>query len=146
VIPIELPPLRQRADDIPLLVKYFLKRFSAGHPVDISPAALECMSAYPWPGNVRELQNAVERMVVLNRDESLDVHHLPLKIRSNRTLSRDRVVSLPREGYSLEKIEREAVVQALERNDWNQTRAAAFLQIPRHTLIYRMDKYEIKKP
>ena len=146
VIPIELPPLRQRADDIPLLIKYFLKRFSPGHPVDISAAALECMSAYPWPGNVRELQNALERMVVLNRDESLDLHHLPAKIRSKKTVSRGQVVDLPPEGYPLERIEREVVIQALERNEWNQTHAAAFLQIPRHTLIYRMEKYEIKKP
>ncbi len=146
VIPIELPPLRQRAEDIPLLVKYFLKRFSPGHPVDISAAALECMAAYAWPGNVRELQNAMERMVVLNRDESLDLHHLPAKIRSNKTLARGQVVHLPPEGYSLEGIEREVVVQALERNDWNQTRAAAFLQVPRHTLIYRMEKYDIRKP
>jgi len=145
VIPIELPPLRQRAEDIPLLVKYFLKRFSPGHPVDISAAALECMSTYSWPGNVRELQNALERMVVLNRDESLDLQHLPVKIRSNKTVARGQVVDLPAEGYSLEGIEREVVVQALERNDWNQTRAAAFLQIPRHTLIYRMEKYDIRK-
>jgi DNA-binding NtrC family response regulator len=146
VIPIELPPLRQRADDIPLLVKYFLKRFSHGRQVDISAAALQCMAAYSWPGNVRELQNALERMVVLNRDESLDLHHLPAKIRSNKTVSRGQVVDLPAEGYPLERIEREVVVQALERNDWNQTRAAAFLQIPRHTLIYRMEKYDIRKP
>jgi two-component system NtrC family response regulator len=85
-------------------------------------------------------------MVVLNRDESLDLHHLPAKIRSKKTVSRGQVVDLPPEGYPLERIEREVVIQALERNEWNQTHAAAFLQIPRHTLIYRMEKYEIKKP
>ena len=146
VIPVELPPLRERAEDIPLLVRYFLKRFSAGHPVDISEAALKCMSAYRWPGNVRELQNAVERMVVLHQGEPLDVHHLPAKITSAPSSSRSQIVELPVEGYPLEAIEKEVVVQALERNDWNQTRAAAFLQVPRHTLIYRMEKYDIKKP
>ena len=145
VIPIELPPLRERTEDVPLLVKHFLKRFSAGEPVDISAAALESMSAYPWPGHVRELQNAVERMVVLNRGEKLDVQHLPAKLTSTPSSSRNKVVELPAEGYSLESIEKEVVVQALERNDWNQTRAAAFLQVPRHTLIYRMEKYDIKK-
>ena len=146
VIPIELPPLRERIEDIPLLVKHFLKRFSNGSPVDISDAALETMSAYPWHGNVRELQNAVERMIVLHNGEKLDVHHLPAKVRSTPSSSRSQVVELPPEGYSLEALEKEVVVQALERNGWNQTRAAAFLQVPRHTLIYRMEKYDIKKP
>lgn len=145
VIPVELPPLRKRVEDIPLLVRYFLKRFSAGSSVDISDAALNSMSGYLWPGNVRELQNAVERMVVLNNAEKLDLHHLPEKVRSTSFPSRNAVVELPPGGYSLEEIEKEVVVQALERNNWNQTRAAAFLQVPRHTLIYRMEKYDIKK-
>jgi two-component system NtrC family response regulator len=146
VIPIELPPLRQRAEDVPLLVRHFLKRFSPDLPVDISKTALECMAAYPWPGNVRELQNAVERMVVLNRVAQLELEHLPAKVRSKQSLFRSLVVDLPPNGYPLESIEKEVVIQALERNDWNQTRAAAFLQVPRHTLIYRMEKYEIRKP
>ncbi len=103
------------------------------------------MISYSWPGNVRELQNAVERMVILNHGESLDRHHLPEKLRSTPSSSRNQVVDLPPDGYSLEAIEKEVVVQALERNGWNQTRAAAFLQVPRHTLIYRMEKYDIKK-
>jgi two-component system NtrC family response regulator len=146
VIPVELPPLRERVEDIPLLVRHFLKRFSAGSTLDISPAALETMAAYPWHGNVRELQNAVERMIVLNTGEKLDVHHLPAKIRATPSSSRSQVVELPPEGYSLEALEKEVVVQALERNAWNQTRAAAFLRVPRHTLIYRMEKYDIRKP
>jgi DNA-binding NtrC family response regulator len=145
VIPIELPPLRERVEDVPLLVKHFLKRFGGGSPVDISDAALERLSAYSWHGNVRELQNVVERMVVLNNDEKLDVQHLPAKVRTTPSSLRSQVVVLPPEGYSLETLEKEVVVQALERNDWNQTRAAAFLQVPRHTLIYRMEKYDIKK-
>jgi two-component system NtrC family response regulator len=146
VIPIELPSLRERVEDIPLLVTHFLKRYSSASPVGISESALESMAAYNWPGNVRELQNAVERMVVLNHGEMLDFHHLPAKIISTPSSSRNQIVELPPEGYPLEMIEKEVVVQALERNDWNQTRAAAFLQVPRHTLIYRMEKYDIKKP
>ncbi len=146
VIPIELPPLRDRREDIPWLVKHFLKRYSRSHRVDISESALAAMAAYAWPGNVRELQNAVERMVVLNDGENLDLHHLPAKITTRPVSSRGHIVELPAEGYSLEAIEKEVVIQALERNDWNQTRASAFLQIPRHTLIYRMEKYDIKKP
>ncbi len=146
VIPIELPSLRERVEDIPLLVTHFLKRYSSASPVGISESALESMAAYSWPGNVRELQNAVERMVILNHGEMLDFHHLPAKIISTSSSSRSQIVELPPEGYPLEMIEKEVVVQALERNDWNQTRAAAFLQVPRHTLIYRMEKYDIKKP
>jgi DNA-binding NtrC family response regulator len=146
VIPIELPPLRERVEDIPLLIRYFLNRFSSNSPIDISDAALKEMTSYLWPGNVRELQNAVERMIVLSRSGLLDLPDLPIKIRSKQTLARGRVVDIPAEGCALEAIEREAVMQALERNQWNQTRAAAFLRVPRHTLIYRMEKYDIKKP
>jgi two-component system NtrC family response regulator len=146
VIPIELPPLRKRAEDIPLLVRHFLERFKPNDPVDITDAALEVLASYPWPGNVRELQNAIERMVVLNQGEKLDLQHLPAKIVAKPASSRNQIVELPVDGYPLETIEKEVVVQALERNDWNQTRAAAFLQVPRHTLIYRMEKYDIKKP
>ncbi len=146
VIPIELPALRKRVEDIPLLVRHFLERYSAGNPVDISETALESMATYSWPGNVRELQNAVERMVILNHGESLGQHHLPEKLRSTASSSKKTIVNLPPEGYPLEAIEKEVVVQSLERNDWNQTRAAAFLQVPRHTLIYRMEKYDIRKP
>jgi two-component system NtrC family response regulator len=85
-------------------------------------------------------------MVVLNRGDQLDLHDLPAKIRSTPSSARSQIVELPSDGYSLEAIEKEVVVQALERNDWNQTRAATFLQVPRHTLIYRMEKYDIKKP
>ena len=145
IIPIELPPLRERPDDIALLIEYFLKRFSAGAPISVSPAAFECLKAYSWPGNVRELQNAIERLVVLSHGDVVEPEHLPAKFRAAPTAKRSRVVELPPEGYSLEALEREVVVQALERNDWNQTRAADFLQIPRHTLIYRMEKYDIKK-
>lgn len=145
IIPIELPPLRERPDDIPLLIEYFLKRFSSDAPISVSPAAFECLKDYRWPGNVRELQNAIERLVVLSHGDVIETEHLPAKLCAAPTAKRSRVVELPPEGYSLEVLEREVVVQALERNDWNQTRAADFLQIPRHTLIYRMEKYEIKK-
>jgi DNA-binding NtrC family response regulator len=145
IIPIELPPLRERPEDVPLLLEHFLKRFSTATPITVSSAAFECLKAYPWPGNVRELQNAVERLVVLNHGEVIEPEHLPAKFCAARSSKRSKVVELPPEGYSLEALEREVVVQALERNDWNQTRAADFLQVPRHTLIYRMEKYEIKK-
>ena len=104
------------------------------------------MTVYPWPGNIRELQNTVERMIILSQGDQIKLQDLPVKLRTEKPLNRNRVVELPPEGYPLEEIERDAVIQALERNNWNKTRAAEFLQVPRHTLIYRMDKYEVKKP
>ena len=146
MISVELPPLRKRAEDIPLLIEHSLKRLKAGESINFTDAALDCLLTYYWPGNIRELQNTVERMVVLNRGEPIDLHHLPAKLRSTSYKSRHHVVELPPEGYSLEAIEREVVVQALERNGWNKTQAANFLQVPRHTLLYRIEKYDINKP
>ena len=141
VIPLHLPPLRQRRGDIPLLVRHFLVKHG-GAEVALTDAALSALEGYVWPGNVRELENYVERMLVLRRGTLIDLADLP-----PRTQHRERagVLNLPDEGYPLEDLEKEAVLEALRRNDWNQTKAAAFLRIPRHTLIYRMEKYHISK-
>lgn len=147
VITVELPPLRARRDDIPLLVRHFLAKHAAAE-LQVSDAAMALLSRYDWPGNVRELGNAIQRMIVLRRGDRLEVEDLPAKIREadfgsgNLT---EGVVQLPDDGYSLEALEREVVLQALVRNHWNQSRAAAFLRIPRHVLLYRMEKYGIKK-
>ncbi|NJC88613.1 MAG: sigma-54-dependent Fis family transcriptional regulator [Desulfuromonas sp.] len=148
VITVELPPLRARREDIPLLVRHFLARHAAAE-LQVSEAAMTLLSRYPWPGNVRELGNAIQRMVVLRRGARLEVDDLPAKIREAATEDQrltEGVVQLPDDGYSLEALEREVVLQALVRNHWNQSRAAAFLRIPRHVLLYRMEKYGIQKP
>jgi two-component system NtrC family response regulator len=150
VIPIHLPPLRQRRDDIPLLLRHFCIKHGAAN-VAIDKQGLATLTGYAWPGNVRELENLVERLLILRNGDTITYDDLPDKIRSNSaapgtTAHSGSVVNLPDEGYSLEQLEREIVVQALERNGWNQTAAARFLRIPRHTLIYRMEKYEIVPP
>ena len=148
VIPVELPPLRERRDDIPLLVRHFLGKHGAP-ALSLSDAVMARLCAYPWPGNVRELENAVQRMIVLRRGESIEPSDLPEKLRSAEAEAArggGSVLQLPDDGYPLEKLEREAVLQALERCRWNQSRAAAFLRIPRHVLLYRMEKYRIEKP
>ena len=89
--------------------------------------------------------DATQMLLISGNGDVIEPEHLPAKFCAAPIAKRSRVVELPPEGYSLETLEREVVVQALERNDWNQTRAADFLQIPRHTLIYRMEKYDIKK-
>jgi len=150
VIPIHLPPLRQRRNDIPLLLRHFCSKHGAKN-VTFDKQSLAALRDYAWPGNVRELENTVERLLILRNADMITLDDLPDKIRSNSsapgaTAHAGRVVNLPDEGYSLEQLEREVVVQALERNAWNQTAAARFLRIPRHTLIYRMEKYEIVPP
>jgi len=144
VIPIDLPPLRQRRSDIPVLIKYFCTKHD-GDKVSFAPAALEVMLSYPWPGNVRELENTVERLLIMRESSIIAVHELPDKLRTNGA-SAQAVVRLPDGGYPLEQLEREVVVEALQRNSWNQTAAARFLSIPRHTLVYRIEKYNIELP
>ncbi len=144
VIPVSLPPLRERKDDLPVLVKHFLGKYSPGTALEITEAAMQSLMKYRWPGNVRELENTIERMTILRRSEILDVADLPSKIRQPQ-LAQSPVLNLPDEGFPLEQLEEEAVREALLRTDWNQTKAAAFLRIPRHTLIYRMEKYGISR-
>ena len=146
VIPVHLPPLRERKEDIPLLVRHFAAKHG-GEGVTFAPATLEAMAGYGWPGNVRELENTVERMLIMRNGDTIPPEEVPEKVRNFRSPQREcPVINLPDEGYSLEQLEREIVVEALERNNWNQSSAARFLRIPRHTLIYRMEKYTITPP
>jgi len=142
VIPIHLPPLRERRKDIPLLIKYFCSKHGSDK-VTFDKDALHTLVMYPWPGNVRELENTVERLLIMRNGDVIGSEELPEKFLVNGA-SGSAVITLPDDGYSLEQLEREVVIQALERNHWNQTAAARFLRIPRHTLIYRLEKYGIE--
>jgi two-component system NtrC family response regulator len=148
VIPIHLPSLRERCEDIPLLLRHFCIKHEA-EQVTFDRQSLSELSTYGWPGNVRELENLVERLLIMRNKDIITCDDLPDKIRTGVVTSQNAtgsVINLPDEGYSLEQLEREVVVQALERNRWNQTAASRFLRIPRHTLIYRMEKYGIFSP
>lgn len=145
VIPLQLPPLRERVEDIALLVRYFSVKFGGG-AVSFSKQALERLQQYAWPGNVRELENTVERLLIMREGDQIGVDDLPEKISSAAGKPEGGVLRLPSGGYPLEQLEREVVLEALTRCDWNQTAAARFLSIPRHTLIYRMEKYHITQP
>lgn len=144
VIPLHLPPLRARSKDIPLLIKYFCGKHG-GDKIAFDKDALEALVRYPWPGNVRELENTVERLLIMRDADVITRNDLPEKIVEQRRPG-SAIVKLPDEGYSLEQLEREVVVEALERTSWNQAAAARFLRIPRHTLIYRIEKYGIELP
>lgn len=143
VVPIELPALRERREDIPLLIKHFLLKHRAEAGVSVADDVFAQLDSYHWPGNVRELENVIEQMLILRQTDQLSVKDLPPRIcRSAPT--RGGVLNLPDEGYSLEALEQEAVELALDRCQGNKTKAAAFLKIPRHTLLYRLEKYSIK--
>lgn len=142
VIPLRLPSLRERKTDIPLLIDHFLNKFS-GTKVTLAKETVEACMRYPWPGNVRELENTIERLLIMRTSDEIPFSDLPEKIRRGHEYVVNPVITLPEGGYSLERLEREVVIQALVRNNWNHSAAARFLQIPRHVLVYRIEKYEI---
>ena len=143
VVPLEIPALRERKEDIPLLLEFFLKKQHAESKVSFAPEVIEYLTDYSWPGNVRELENVVEQMLILRQGDQLQLADLPQRIGRVQGMS-SNVLNLPPEGYSLEALEQEAVEEALRRCNGNKTKAAAFLQIPRHTLLYRLEKYNIQ--
>jgi two-component system NtrC family response regulator len=106
---------------------------------------VEVMQSYNWPGNVRELENVLERLVVFDRKGVVTREDLPSFIRGNtRTVGKVQL-QLPEEGFSLEGLERDIILEVLEMHNWNQTRTAEYLGISRNTLIYRMQKFELRK-
>jgi two-component system response regulator AtoC len=144
VITIELPPLRERREDIPPLAAHFLKRFSERYNtgrLSLADDAIELLYKYDWPGNIRELENVIERVSVLAVGNQISASDLPAEIRTGRSRIASIGLKLPDEGISLEEVEKEILVQALEKHHWNQTRAARYLNISRKTLIYRMEKF-----
>jgi DNA-binding NtrC family response regulator len=134
VIVIRVPALRERREDIPLLIQTFLQNACAraGRRVELSPAAIASLTVYRWPGNVRELENTIERLVVLSRGSMVDVQDLPFKA-SGPDLHERLFADLP----SLDELERRYLVHVIEQVGGNRTRAAEVLGIDRRTL-YRM--------
>jgi len=147
VIPIILPPLRERKEDIPLLVNSFIDNFNQEFKKTtkgISPEALDRLQAYSWPGNVRELRNVVERVMILENKSELSLRDLPREIREpvhDDNASVPDGFRLPDGGFPLKDIENEMVRQALDKSRGNQTRAAKLLSISRDALRYKMKKY-----
>jgi two-component system NtrC family response regulator len=144
VIMLHMPPLRERRDDIPLLVRHFLKKFNAGTDMRIDAEVLSAIKAYGWPGNVRELENVIEHASVLRRGDVIFLADLPDKLKREKASVENIIFNLPDEGISLEELEKSLIIKALEKHKGNQTRAAEYLGITRPTLIYRMEKYGIK--
>jgi two-component system NtrC family response regulator len=149
VVTIHIPALRDRKEDIPLLADHFLQKWCSRYElplISISGEVLEILKRYNWPGNVRELENVIERLAVLNKGEAIRPEDLPLEVRQAKNRVANITLELPEGGISLEDVEKEILLRALEKNRGNQTHAAQYLNITRKTLIYRMEKYGIKPP
>jgi len=153
VIQIDIPPLRERGDDIRVLAEHYITSFRSRlrkHVDRISPEALEAFARYRWPGNVRELRNVIERAIILEDSDEITIKYLPRGLTENfrvagetsSTKGTGYPVLLPAEGISLENVEMSLVRQALERSGGNQTKAAHLLDISRDQLRYRMKKLE----
>ncbi len=140
VVPIVLPPLRQRKEEIPLLIDLVLKKLGVHGKLRITPQAVARLQAYPWPGNVRELENVIEQMVVLSGKDVLDVEDLPEHLQTETQLP-EKNLQMVNGLLPLKELEKLAIEQALQQAEGNQSQAARLLQIPRHVLIYKMKKY-----
>jgi DNA-binding NtrC family response regulator len=145
VIPIQLPPLRERRDDIPVLVKHFLEKFSTGSSMQVSQAAMRALMAYHWPGNVRQLENAIERAVALSAGRrDIDSADLPAEVQMIPPAAATPIVDFPDDGLDLPAylaaIERDLIRQSLDRTGGNRNRAAELLRIKRTTLVEKLKR------
>ncbi len=146
VMPIELPPLRERVEDIPLLMAHFIQHFAAKHKrpnLDLSSDAVQVCQRYRWPGNVRELRNIVERLVIMVHHKTIEESDLPEPMRSAVAAQNEFRL---RAGMSLEEVEKELIRQTLLHVSSNREEAAQTLGISRRTLQYKLKKYDLLTP
>ncbi|MCK5552859.1 MAG: sigma-54-dependent Fis family transcriptional regulator [Deltaproteobacteria bacterium] len=148
VLPIKIPPLRERKEDIPLLVDHFISKYNRelGKPIDeITQEALNCLLNYNWNGNVRELENIIERAIVLTESKQIQQENLPVEIQNPREESR---ISLPNDELSIKKasryLEMDLIRKALLKTKGNHTHAAKFLEISHRALLYKIKDYGIE--
>jgi two-component system, NtrC family, response regulator AtoC len=152
VVALFLPPLRERRDDIALLLDHFLRLKAQEHsiaPKSLSPEVVDFFTAYPWPGNIRELENLIERLTILTPHETIMLRDLPIGMRSTdqtATLKEDVLSGSRPLSDAVDEFERELIVKALQRTGFNQTKAASLLGTSRRILKYRIEKLKITDP
>ncbi|HEV2105356.1 MAG TPA: sigma-54 dependent transcriptional regulator [Candidatus Eisenbacteria bacterium] len=145
VIPLRMPPLRQRRDDIPLLVDHFLRRHAReGEPKTVSKEAMEVLLKYDWPGNVRELENVMERALILDEGGVIGPEDLPDKIRFGQSQKGSLVIDSPT--MTLEELEKEYILKVLHYTRWQKKRSSELLGINASTLYRKLIAYGIEKP
>jgi transcriptional regulator with PAS, ATPase and Fis domain len=144
VISLRMPALREQSSDIPLLASHYLARFAEDYnkPLkQLAPASVKALEEHDWPGNVRELRNVIERLVILEHGDVIEMAQLPAELRMHTKPQGRSLVELPPDGVALADVERELVRQAMERSGGNQSQAAEFLGIERDALRRRLIKY-----
>jgi DNA-binding NtrC family response regulator len=151
VIPITLPPLRERKSDIPLLAHHFLHHFNRTKKKavrEIAPDAMERLLRYHWPGNVRELENTIERIVILSSSDVITVKDLPERFQTPSEADRSVAVEIPEGGISLDEavneFERRLILHALHKSDWVKSKAAQLLNVNRTTLIEKIKRQKLE--
>ena len=148
VIPLDIPPLRQRRDDTIVLIDYFLRKHSAnsgGKPMKVSNDARRMLLDYSWPGNVRQLESAIERALLLAESDEITVEDLPMEIRDVARIEGSGGFKLPAEGIDFEQLEKSLLIQAMDQTSWNITRAAKLLGLSFRTMQYRLDKFGLAR-
>ncbi len=149
VLSIDVPPLRERREDIPVLIDYFLKKHMKNTTLlvtGLTPETKKLMNEYSWPGNVRQLESAIERAILLSEGDLITLEDLPSEVRQEVGPTADGAFKLPAEGINFEDVERNLITQAMEQTDYNITKAAKLLGLTFRTLQYRLEKFGIKKP
>jgi two-component system response regulator PilR (NtrC family) len=150
VIPMELPPLRERGSDIPELAEHFIGKYcqQTGRSITISSPAMRLLEAYSWPGNVRELEHTIERAVALERTEMIQPERLPEQITNYNPIRISSELQLPADGINLtahlDQLEKTYVMEALKRTEGNQTNAADLLKMSVRSLRHLLDKHGIR--
>jgi DNA-binding NtrC family response regulator len=150
VIPLELPPLREKREDIPELIEHFVQKFcaQAGRTLSVSPKALELLERYRWPGNVRELEHTIERAVALERTSEIQPERLPEQVTQYNPAQVAAAGALPEDGINLtahmDQLEKTYLLEALHRTGGNQTRAAEILHLSVRSLRHLLDKHGIR--
>jgi DNA-binding NtrC family response regulator len=145
VIPINIPPLRERTEDIPLLVEAFLKEFCEENnksPLKISPQTITLLQRYSWPGNIRQLRNVIEGMVVMATTDEITPENLPDQIR--QITDKEQFIKI-RSGSSLSETEKQLIESTLIATEGNKAKAARILGIGRKTLYRKMKEYGINQ-
>jgi len=144
VLPVELPPLRERLEDLDGLIRVLSARIGPGEAARMSDPVLGALHTYPWPGNVRELENAVEHALVLADGDEVRLEHLPAAIQDHVASTSSSLPVPPQVAGTLEDIEVSCILQAMQKTGFNQTHAARVLGITRRTLAYRIGKYGLR--
>jgi DNA-binding NtrC family response regulator len=157
VVCIVIPPLRERSTDLPQLIEYFVRKFSASSGKQIrgiTDEAMRLLINYHWPGNVRQLEAVIERAMLLSDGREIEPHDLPIEVRFFDLPARPGPaaqaagrfgIEIPEDGLSFEELERDLIVQAMERSDWVIAKAARLLGLSYKTLQYRLEKFQIKR-